>query len=197
MHTAEIFLQLEERAQLEANSLANGSDQAVFDFLSVKREDGRPAAIPSPQFPSLSAPGPTGERPEHLRDCLANHAVSGRRRLLRAPGGAPPSTCSTSRPRETRTEPGSPRRRHPPRRSRPPQSARPGAVIIADDCTRKWFAVLESWAKLTRPQPKQNYVEAGRSDLPWHVLPPRIFYNSTGWCAGRVVRPSRKNASAA
>eukprot|EP00973_Karenia_brevis_P094219 12421357-Karenia_brevis.AAC.1 len=35
-------------------------------------------------LPSLTAPGPTGERPEHLRDCLSMHHVSGRRRLLRA-----------------------------------------------------------------------------------------------------------------
>eukprot|EP00973_Karenia_brevis_P087179 12087091-Karenia_brevis.AAC.1 len=39
--------------------------------------------IPWVSFPSLSAPGPSGERPEHLRDCTACNHASSRKRLTR------------------------------------------------------------------------------------------------------------------
>eukprot|EP00973_Karenia_brevis_P095007 12425215-Karenia_brevis.AAC.1 len=40
--------------------------------------------LPLVSLPNLTAPGPTGERPEHLRDCLVHNNAGARRRLLKA-----------------------------------------------------------------------------------------------------------------
>eukprot|EP00973_Karenia_brevis_P086919 12054066-Karenia_brevis.AAC.1 len=71
-------------------SQVNGwaGDQAQVTFASLKADielhGFRHGKLPMVSMPSLTAPGPSGERPEHLRDCLAQKSVSGRRRLIRA-----------------------------------------------------------------------------------------------------------------
>ena len=48
-----------------SNHMASETDDAMFDFLATKTV-GKFRVIPQPTFPPLSAPGPTGERGEHL-----------------------------------------------------------------------------------------------------------------------------------
>eukprot|EP00973_Karenia_brevis_P070864 9850187-Karenia_brevis.AAC.1 len=50
----------------------------------IEAHGGKFGKLPFVALPSLTAPGPTGERPEHLRDCLAHNHASARRRFLKA-----------------------------------------------------------------------------------------------------------------
>ena len=78
----------EEQAAEQAFALANhshgASDASMYKHLAVQREEGQIPTIPIPTFPALTAPGPTGERAEHLQQCLQTRHLGVRRRLYRA-----------------------------------------------------------------------------------------------------------------
>ena len=46
--------------------------------------EGHRPTLPRISLPNLTAPGPTGERPEHLKDCLSANCAGPKRRLRRA-----------------------------------------------------------------------------------------------------------------
>jgi hypothetical protein len=64
------------------------------------------------------------------------------------------------------------------------RASRNGTIIIADDCTNHWAAVSGSWKQLLHPERVPHVVP---NRVPWSVLPSRMAYNKTGWCAGEVV----------
>ena len=59
-----------EQAWVLTNIEHGASDTAMYKHLSVSREEGQVPTIPMPSFPALTAPGPSGERYEHLQQCL-------------------------------------------------------------------------------------------------------------------------------
>jgi len=73
-----------ERAWALANHAHGTSDATMYRFLAVQRDEGQIPLIPMPSFPALNAPGPTGERPEHLKECLASRHFGVRRRLYKS-----------------------------------------------------------------------------------------------------------------
>ena len=71
----------------EAGTCAWGAgdvDRARREMKEAGRRPGGPPGIPWVRLPPLSAPGPTGERQEHLDDVMNGAGVSQRRRLTRA-----------------------------------------------------------------------------------------------------------------
>ena len=58
-----------------------------------------------------------------------------------------------------------------------------GTLLIMDDCTAKWPAVVSGWVKALaagheiQPVPRESV-----------VLPNKLGYNRTGWCAGMYVK---------
>ena len=78
----------EEQAAEQAWALAThghgASDADMYKHLAVQREEGKIPTIPIPTFAALTAPGPTGERAEHLQQCLRTRHLGARRRLFRA-----------------------------------------------------------------------------------------------------------------
>lgn len=69
----------------KANLRFGASDAEAYRFLA-KNDGGdtRVPLIPMPRFAALSAPGPSGERAEHLAECLETRRVVVKRRLHRA-----------------------------------------------------------------------------------------------------------------
>ena len=67
-----------------ANLVFGASDAEAYRFLAREQDDRRVPLIPLPRFAALSAPGPSGERPEHLAECLDTRHVGIRRRLHKA-----------------------------------------------------------------------------------------------------------------
>jgi hypothetical protein len=73
-----------EKAWLLANHAHGSSDAIMYKYLAVASHEGQVPIIPVPSFPALSAPGPTGERAEHLRECTECRHVGAKRRFYRA-----------------------------------------------------------------------------------------------------------------
>ena len=66
-------------------------------------------------------------------------------------------------------------------------ASRNGTILLADDCTRKWPAVLESFNSL---------VKSGQLRAEPTILPRKAYYNSggrhntgVGWCGAVVQAP--------
>jgi hypothetical protein len=77
-------------------------------------------------------------------------------------------------------------------------SSHNGTIVIMDDCTRHWGAVLKAWDHFARvvlngvtmkETSRGRYAMHSRPEIPWDVLPsPSYTYNRTGWCAGMWVQ---------
>jgi len=91
-----------ERQESAACSWGCGNDEeAKRAMRQAGRSAGSPPKLPWVRLPPLSAPGPSGERPEHLEDILNSTHTSAKRKLLRAldkltvrwATGSLPDTC--------------------------------------------------------------------------------------------------------
>ncbi len=78
-----------EVAKANENGWGGGDERlARIEMGNAMKEQGsKGGKFVYPKLPNLTAPGNTGERPEHLRCCLDNVNVRGRRRLWRVLDG--------------------------------------------------------------------------------------------------------------
>ncbi len=76
--------QLEERAKAQANHVSGGDLNETRRHLTGSRAEAHTAPqMPWTTFPALTAPGPTGERHEHLRDCMETQHAAKKRQMRR------------------------------------------------------------------------------------------------------------------
>ena len=67
-----------------ASNAAGANLDEIYKWLAVKNPETGFTHIPLPSFPSLSAPGPTGERGEHLEQAACCQHISVKRRFRKA-----------------------------------------------------------------------------------------------------------------
>ena len=74
-----------EHARATANAHHHGDPaQARRELTEASGDDEGPPKMPHIKFAALTAPGPSGERPEHWTDCMSTKHAASKRRLTRA-----------------------------------------------------------------------------------------------------------------